>query len=411
MKGRILMALLLMSAAYAGVAQNVIPTRRTPYPTQAPIPTRNATDIANPAQTSAPVPQVTASPVEDSPWRGRIQTTPSLDDTARFLAGMPVSGVLEPLTHDPAWQEHAQAMNEAWKSKQQQQIWPIRQWMQANAPQYHRSTDTAFYMFSGPDFLYASIFFPLSSNYILAGLEPVGNVPDLTQAPPEMLHADLLSLRNSMNSILKFQYFITKEMRADLGRGNVSGTLPILYVFLARLGYTVNDVTRVTSPAEGVKITFSGGEQPQTLYYFKTDLAGGANSAFLRWCAARGPGLSLIKAASFLMHGDGFSGVRNFLLQNSRVIIQDDSGIPLRMFPKGWKVNCYGRYVAHHEEFEKYHQPDLAAIYQQNPPPPALGFAFGYHWQKEDGLLMLATREALPALPAEEQPQKTSVRK
>src|SRR4029077_3519859 len=267
------------------------------------------------------------------------QNAPTLDETAHFLAGMPVTGVLEPLTHDPAWQEHAQAMNEAWTRKERQQIWPIRQWMQANAPQYHRSNDTVFYMFGGPDFLYASIFFPLSSNYVLAGLEPIGNVPDLAQVPPEMLRADLISLRNSMNSILRFQYFITKEMRADLGRGNVGGTLPILYVFLARLGYTIVDVTHVTTPAEGVKITFSGGEQPQTLYYFKTDLAGGGNSAFLRWGAARGPGLSLLKAASFLMHGDGFSGVRNFLLQNSRVIIQDDSGIPLRAFSKGWKVN------------------------------------------------------------------------
>src|SRR5205814_9327563 len=98
---------------------------------------------------------------------------------------------------------------------------------------------------------------------------------------------------------------------------------------------TITDVTHVSTPAEGVKISFSGGEQPQTVYYFKTDLSGG-NSAFLRWCAARGPGLSLLKAASFLMHGDGFSGVRIFLLQNSRVFIKDDSWIPLRMFSKGW---------------------------------------------------------------------------
>src|SRR5207245_1329680 len=248
------------------------------------------------------------------------QNAATVDETAHFLAGMPVTGALEPLTHDPAWQEHAQAMNEAWTRKEQQQIWPIRQWMQANAPQYHRSNDTVFYMFSGPDFLYSSIFFPLSSNYVLAGLEPIGNVPDLTQVPPEVLHADLISLRNSMNSILRFQYFITKEMRTDLGRGNVSGTLPILYVFLARLGYTIVDVTHVSSPAEGVKITFGGGEQPQTLCYSKTDLARGGNSAFLRWCAARGPGLSLLKAASFLMHVDGFSGARNIFIQSRRDI-------------------------------------------------------------------------------------------
>src|SRR5437660_9129959 len=108
-------------------------------------------------------------------------------------------------------------------------------------------------------------------------------------------------------------------MWMDLGRRNVSGTLPILYVSFARLGYTIVDVTHVSSPAEGVKITFSGGEQRQTLYYFKTDLAGGGNSAFLCWCAARRPGLSLLTAASFLMHGDGFARGRTFLLQNNRV--------------------------------------------------------------------------------------------
>lgn len=337
----------------------------------------------------------------------------SLNDTARFLAGLPVTGPLEPLTHDPAWQEHAAAINEAWTRKGRTQINPIRQWMMANAPDFHHTTDTAYYMFGGPDFLYANIFFPNASTYILAGLEPVGNVPDIMSLPADMFTADLLALRSSMSTILRFQYFITKDMRTDLGRGNIGGTLPILYVFLARLGYTIDEVTYVTSPSPGVRITFSGGEKSQTLYYFKTDLSGGS-SAFLRWCAARGPGVSLLKAASFLMHGDGFAGARNFLLQNSRVIIQDDSGIPLRDFPKGWTVNCYGRYVPHKEEFQKYYQSDLAALYEQNPPPAPIRFAFGYHWQRDAGLLMLATpqpRAPLRALPVKEEPQKSSVRK
>lgn len=334
----------------------------------------------------------------------------SLNDTARFLAGLPVTGPLEPLTHDPAWQEHAAAINEAWTRKGRTQINPIRQWMTANAPEFHHTTDNAYYMFGGPDFLYASIFFPNASTYILAGLEPVGSVPDIMALPADTFAADLVALRNSMNTILRFQYFITKDMRTDLGRGNIGGTLPILYVFLARLGYTIDEVAYVTSPSPGVKITFSGGEKPQRLYYFKTDLSGG-NSAFLRWCAARGPGVSLLKAASFLMHGDGFAGVRNFLLQNSRVIIQDDSGIPLRDFPKGWSVACYGRYIPHKEEFAKYYQQDLAALYAQNPPPEPINFAFGYHWQKSDGLLMLATRGPQRALPVQEEPQKRPVRK
>ena len=315
----------------------------------------------------------------------------SLDDTARFLAGIPVGGPLAPLTHDPGWLDHARNLDSAWFKKDYFQIRPIREWMLANAPEAYSSTNTAYYMFGGPDFLYANLFFPQAKTYILAGLEPVGQVPDLTRMDPAALRTDLNSLRDSMHTVLQTHYFITKDMRTELTRANLGGTLPILYVFLARLNCTVLETTYVKSPAEGVKIKFTRDGSQQTLYYFKTDLSGGP-SPFLKWCAGQGPGLSLLKAASYLMHTEGFSGVRNFLLNNSRVIIQDDSGIPLKAFPKSWKIDFYGRYVPH-EEFLKYQQPDLAAIYNRQPPPPELGFAFGYHWQKERGLLMLGTRK------------------
>jgi hypothetical protein len=317
----------------------------------------------------------------------------TLDETARFLAGIPVAGSLAPLTRDPGWLDHARHLDSAWTKKDFYQIRPIRAWMLANAPEYYAGTSPVFYMFGGPDFLYANLFYPQAKTYILAGLEPVGQVPDLTQMNPEALRTDLNALRGSMHTVLQTHYFITKDMRTDLGRANMGGTLPILYVFLARMNCTVIDTTYVKSPAEGVKINFTTrGGPTQTLYYFKTDLSGGP-SPFLKWCASQGPGVSLLKAASYLMHTEGFSGVRNFLLNNSRVIIQDDSGIPLKAFPKTWKVDFYGRYVPHEEMFGKYDQQELAAIYKRQPPPPELGFAFGYHWQRDRGLLMMATRK------------------
>lgn len=316
---------------------------------------------------------------------------PTLDDTAHFLGGLPVKGPLEPLTQSEAWRNHANTLDEAWIKKEYHQLEPIRQWMGVNAKEYYNSSNTMYYMFGGPDFLYAHAFFPNANTYILAGLEPIGQVPDLSRLSPEVMGGELSALRASMHTILQTHYFITKDMRNDLGR--VGGTLPILYVFLARRGCTVLDTTYINSPAPGVKITFVQPRGPkQTLYYFKTDLSGG-KSAFLSWCAAQGPGLSLLKAASYLMHGEGFAGVRNFLLDRSRVIIQDDSGIPLRSFTKGWTVDCYGRYVPHVEMFGKFRQPDLAAIYAKDPPPPELGFAFGYHWQPDRGLLMMARRK------------------
>jgi len=319
------------------------------------------------------------------------QKPPTLDDTAKFLAGLQVKGPLEPMTQTAGWQNHANALNDAWTKKEYHQLTPITNWMMANASEYYDSSSTMFYMFSGPDFLYAHTFFPNANTYILAGLEPVGQVPDLSRLNPEVMGGELSALRASMHTILQTHYFITKDMRTDLGR--VGGTLPILYVFLARRGCTVLDTTYVKSPAEGVKITFVQPKGPkQTLYYFKTDLSGG-KSSFLDWCAKQGPGLSLLKAASYLMHGEGFGGGRSFLLAQSKVIIQDDSGLPLRAFTKGWTVDCYGRYVPHVEMFAKFRQADLAAIYNGTPPPAELGFAFGYHWQPDRGILMLARRK------------------
>ena len=320
------------------------------------------------------------------------ESAASLDDTARLLAGLPVTGPLAAFTQDPRWQGHAAAMDKAWKTKEYFQLGPIATWMSSHADEYYRSAGTMYYMFSGPDFLYAYAFFPNASTYILAGLEPVGQVPDLTRMNADTLNANLGALRNSMSTLLITHYFVTEEMKSELGRSNLSGTAPIIYVFLARLGCTVLDTTYIHSPADGVKITFARNGRSQIVYYFKTDLSGG-DSSFLHWCGGHGVGVSLIKAASYLMHGEGFSGVRNFLLNHSTCIVQDDSGVPLRSFGKNWQLEFYGRFIPHGEKFGKYDQQALAEIYHHSPPPPELGFAFGYWWQAERGLLILARRK------------------
>src|SRR5438128_108890 len=171
------------------------------------------------------------------------QNNVTINDTARFLAGLPVTGALDRLTQDAAWIDHATRMDAAWKKKEYFQIGPIQAWMTVHAPEYYQSSRPVYYMFSGPDFLYANIFFPNSDTYILSGLEPVGQVPDLSRQSTETLQGDLSTLRGSMKTILDTHYFITKDMKTELARTNLGGTVPILYVFLARLDCTVLSTT------------------------------------------------------------------------------------------------------------------------------------------------------------------------
>src|SRR6202165_1369159 len=277
------------------------------------------------------------------------------NDTALFLAGMPPSAdsPLTPLTKDPSWQHHAKFFDAAFGQLEQRQLSKIRAWTEVNlaAPK-----PTMFYTFSGPDFLYADAFYAKATTYVLSALEPVGSVPDLTRLPRGGIGAALYNVERSMGSILSFSFFITKLMRVDLLAGQLNGTLPILYVFLARSGKTIRDVSPIAlddkgaayfanenpgkNATRGVRIVYAGtGGGEKTLYYFSTDLSnsGVRSSGFLKFCETLAPGNSLIKSASYLLHSGNFTTVRNYILNNSATIIQDDSGIPLAYYsPKKW---------------------------------------------------------------------------
>jgi len=345
----------------------------------------------------------------------RAQTA-SADDTAKFLAGMmPSAGSpLTPLTNEPAWQRHAKFFDSAFGQLEQRQISRIRVWADANlaAPK-----PAMLYMFSGPDFLYANAFYSKASTYVLSALEPVGSVPDLTKLPRGGVAAALHNVARSLGSILSFSFFITKDMKTDLQAGQISGTLPVLYVFLARSGMTVKNVGPVAlddkgtayfagenpgpNAVRGVRIIFAGSDgQDKTLYYFSTDLSnsGVKSSGFLKFCETLGPANSLIKSASYLLHSGNFTTVRNFLLNNSATIIQDDSGIPLSYYSaKKWRFFPFGRYVGPIDKFPGLYQQSYAALFRSAQP---IDFGIGYRWRTHETNVLLSVRLADDGSPA-----------
>jgi hypothetical protein len=343
-----------------------------------------------------------------APLPARAADAVTANDTARFLAGMqPSAGSpLAALTGDPAWQRHARFFDSAFAQLEQRQISRIRAWADAHlaAPR-----PTMFYMFSGPDFLYADAFYSKASTYVLSALEPPGSVPDLTRLPRGGVGAALYNVERSLSSILSFSFFITKQMKVDLSAGQVSGTLPILYVFLARSGKTIRDVAPIAldengaayfgnenagpNAVRGARIIFAGADGAEkTLYYFSTDLSnsGVKASGFLKFCSTLAPGNSLIKSASYLLHSGNFTTVRDFILANSATIIQDDSGIPLAYYsPKKWRFFPFGRYAGPIAEFPGRYQQSYAELFRRSQP---MDFGIGYRWRTYESNLLLAVK-------------------
>ena len=350
-----------------------------------------------------------------APLPAQAAEAASFDDTARFLAGMPPSpnSPLTPLTRESSWQQHAKHFDAAWAGLDNGQLGKVRAWTGRNMT---ASRQPVFYMFSGPDFLYADAFFPNASVYVLSGLERTGPIPDVTKLRGNALASGLGHLKVSLRQMMSHSYFITSQMGSHLSRGQLNGTLPLLYVFLARSGKTVRDVSYVqlepdgavkpfeasgpTATPRAVKIVFSSSGGPeQTLYYFSTNLAndGVAKSGFLKFCETLGTGNSFVKSASYLLHSGGFASVREFMLKNSTHILQDDTGIPVSHFKEeGWSLRPFGWYTRPIAVFSRNYQPRLKVLFDQGK-PGTLDFGIGYKWRAGQSNLMLATRKATQA--------------
>jgi hypothetical protein len=336
------------------------------------------------------------------------------NDIARFLAGMPVpsESPLAPLTRDPAWQEHAAYFENAFSKLNLRQLQKLHAWQETYLPESMQPIPVAFYMFSGPDFLYVDQFFPHASVYVLCGKESMGPPPDPLRIAN--LAGALGNLENAMKSSLETTYFITKDMKIDLLQQNLNGVLPILYVFIARADKSITNVTfgslsgngafQASEPGKkggsipGVRINYTDNQSgdAQTLYYFTTDISDGgikSNPGFLRFCEHFGTGSSFLKSSSYLMFEEGFATIRNFILAHSKRIVQDDSGIPLAYFsPDKWSLRLFGNYLGPIELFKQHYQPKLQELFAQSNPPP-LDFGFGYRWNYKEANLMVATRK------------------
>jgi hypothetical protein len=390
-----------------------------PSPTEAaPAPAPTAPAVAAPQAPVAPAAPVLAAPqapvapaapaqppaapraVTAEPAAGGIN-----NQTARYLAGLAPSpgSPIAALANEAGWREHARFFDHAFGELERTQLAKIRAWSKT---QLHSHRPTLFYMFSGPDYLYGDAFFPDASTYVLAGLEPVGQIPDLLKMHGSLGPA-LRSMATSMHSVLNFSFFKTHDMRQELSAGRLGGTTPILLVFLARAGKTVHEIElgaldadggehaeseHIKSGAHGVKIVFSGGDgRLQTLYYFSTNLAddGFPRSGFRQFCEKFAPADSLIKSASYLMHGHGFTRVRDFLVTHSATVLEDDSGIPFAYFDhKKWELKPFGRYIEPLGIFPNTYQPKLAELFRKNATP--INFGIGYRWRPNESNLLLA---------------------
>ena len=317
------------------------------------------------------------------------------DDIGRFLAGLPMrhGAGLSRLQQTEEYQAHFREMRGVWRFTRTR-LDLMRPWSERELAPVIGGGGTVLYPFGGPDLLYVSALFPRAKSYALLGLEPVGDVPPLETMPPGEVLAALAAFRRAMHTQLAAGYFITEDMRSDLVRSGLRGVTPILLCAVALTGGQVEAVGGIAAGAKpGVEVRFRDATGLRhSAIYVAGDLSNSwFDGGYRQWLAGLGGNITYFKAASYLMQDGRFSQSRDFFLSQSRVILQDDSGIPFRYFAQGWALRFYGNYEHPIGLFAKHQQDDLRQAYAANPKGP-LEFGSGYQVNEGQGNLLLAIK-------------------
>jgi len=370
-----------------------------------------------------------ATPSESN---GPVKYSREADDLARFLAGLPGTpgSPYAELEKQDAWQKHREEVDAAWNKADGELLQGLREFQTQELKASPMGDGPVFYPFSGPDALVATEYFPKAPVYLFAALEPAGTLPPADQIlKKEDMSEYLAAMRSTMASELGRSFFITRQMDKQF-RGQVTDglLLPILQL-LVRSNYTVlgfryvrldergNVIDRTLDyhattryGNKGVQIEFrsDADQSVHQLYYFSVNLADDRlteNRPFRAYVQSLKGATTMFKSTSYMMHHKEFSVIRNLVLDNSAAVLQDDSGIPYRMFDANrWKVQLYGDYDHPYGSFKYMEQVDLREAYRQ-PGTKPLPMHVGYGYRKITSNLLLAQRIA-PTVRADSRAQQ-----
>jgi hypothetical protein len=339
------------------------------------------------------------------------------NDAARYIAGLPAeSGSDFAQFENEKWKKYAGEFDAEWHTYDTSRVNPILPWRKSELPDYKGENETLFYPFSGPDFLYASTFFPNAATTVMVGLEPTGKLPSTIDFKNDSSVTIYLNeINTALSAFLDYSFFITKHMSVDLHKQELNGVAHMIALFMARTNHRILNIQHVTLDAngnvtdwnpnwtwhdnDGLRIYYTGEDSNfvQTLYYFSTNIGNGVlrkNLAMQKFLTGLPDFDTYIKSASYLLYDTTtFSILKSIIFKKSYRILQDDSGFPYSELKKDYNVQLYGHYDLI-PIFKYRSQKDFQTDYQNPKLVKPLPFGIGYMYYKNRSNMQIATRKS-----------------
>lgn len=349
---------------------------------------------------------------------------PPANDLARFLAGKPVDKFASIQSSD-YYKDYAKKATQQWSDLTAKTLNPIKQWCNANIPEFHNDTSCLFYPFGGPDLVFAFTFFPNETDYVLLGLENPGSITMPDRLTQQETSEYLDSLLYSYRYINKYGFFVASHMHDDFKNQTLNGTIHLILYTLAMENCIItsykdvyiNDLGKITETDNnrkkhpyGYQVTFTkdGDTKTRSITYLRMEASDPAMSGtfeFAYYINSYPEKICYLKSASYLLQNNEFTIMRKILLDQCDRILQDESGLAYARVIKDYDVSIFGTYTRPMNVFSYYKQEDLKqALAARNSRP--LPFKIGYASQINESVLMACTRKGKYDYGHSQQPEK-----
>lgn len=319
---------------------------------------------------------------------------------AQLIAGIPPEDTTggSAIVQKDVWKIHADSIRVLFQTAEKKNLGFMRLWAATELPEGRDTTATLLYAFSGPDYLYANTFYPGAKKYILFGLEPVGRIPVLDTTKNQELFFN--AIRRSLKTSLSRNFFITLHMSGDLRASEYNGVTSILMLYAAYTGHKIKDISYVSvdtngrvlpctydslklrNETGGVRLNLIdslGREKEVTYFSFNAENSMFENCTVKKYLETLdGKIFGMLKAASYLMHYDGFMKIREIFTSKVSVLLTDDTGLSYRTMKSVFsKIQLYGKYSSPVDMFDYINLHDLQLAYDSLPAKP-IRFTYGY---------------------------------
>jgi len=298
--------------------------------------------------------------------------------------------------------------DDAWGYYQKTIGQPLSSW--ASTEIAAKTGGTVFYPFSGPDFVTVAHAFPNADRYVMVAMQSAGAPVTLATMTPARAQGFQQKFMREWMKFSRLAFFRTDDLNEDQ-RDQFApiGVTTIISTFALYSGYDVLEIYPIvfdqqsgdfvksaSGPWRSVRLMLSKDGKPVTVDYISLDLSDSSlskNEPMKKWLAREAHHPVLIKAASHLLQETYFSVLRDILVANATMVVQDETGLDYTYLSQIGPVDLYGGFLYPHELFNRKKQESLGRAYRESKNVKPLPFAFSYNKTNERRSVQIVRRQ------------------